>query len=198
MLQDTILPLRTTRRRPGIANRSKRSRSIATWQCSLPYRKLERYETSSGEWCILVQDISYSATHSQANDHGEWESRSGGRKGDPGDEDDSLDTLAQHRDEGEDEHGVSLGEALEPRAPANARFHGSFESLGQLKPPLLLHLADAEESGADHADDDGGDERERALVGVLFGLPHVASRGVEGGYHSSANREADEEAEPNS
>ncbi|KAK5629247.1 hypothetical protein RRF57_004962 [Xylaria bambusicola] len=71
---------------------------------------------------------------------------------------------------------------------------GGLKSLCELHAPFLLHLADAEESDANHADDEGGKEREGALVVVLVGVPCITAYCVKGADDAARNDEADEEA----
>lgn len=144
---------------------------------------------------LLVQDIPNNATNCQASHGRQRERRGRGRKGHTGDEDDGLDTLSEHGDEGQDKKGVLFGEALQPGESAASIDDGALEGDSELDAPLFLHLADAEQGGADDGDDDGGDEGKGALVALLRVLPAVDADGVEGANDGGADDQADEEAQ---
>lgn len=145
-----------------------------------------------------IQDISHQAPHDQPDNDGQRHGVSGRRERDTGDEYDGLDPFSQDGDEGKKEHCVFLSEALQPPGTRSARVDGGLEGLGQLYAPLLLHLADAEEGYAYEADDNGGYEREGALIVVLVGVPGVAAYRVEGADDASRDDEADEKAQGDS
>ncbi|EHK98874.1 hypothetical protein M7I_5384 [Glarea lozoyensis 74030] len=77
------------------------------------------------------------------------------------------------------------------------------ERRGQLDAPFVLHLRDAEEGGAEDADDERGEEREAGFPVVskkrkshtFRGRPFVFADGVEGADETGADYEAEEEAE---
>jgi hypothetical protein len=58
-----------------------------------------------------------------------------------------------------------------------------------------LHLADAEERGADNGDDDGRDERKGSFVCRRTIGPLVGAEGVEDADDGAADSETDEEAD---
>jgi hypothetical protein len=64
----------------------------------------------------------------------------------------------------------------------------------QLAPPLVPFPTHAQQGGADDADDEGGDEREGALVAELRGLPCVGVEGVKDGDEDGGGDEGEEEA----
>lgn len=129
---------------------------------------------------LLVQNVANQDTDCQSGHSGQRERRGRGREGDTRDEDDGLDAFSEHGDEGQDEEGVLFREALQPSQLAAGLDDGALESGGELDAPLLLHLADAEQGGADDGDDDGGNEGEGAFVVLLRVLPAVDADGVEG------------------
>lgn len=145
---------------------------------------------------LPIQDITHETADDQPHNNRQRHSSSGSRERNTGNEDDGLDALPEHGDEREHEHGVLLGEALQPAGAggAHAGVHGGLEGLGELHAPLLLDLADAQQGDADDADDDGGDEGEGPFVVILVRLPGVAAYGVEGAYYAGGDDEADEES----
>ena len=139
----------------------------------------------------LVEDVADDGTNNQTDDDRERDRGSGGGEGNPGDEDDGLDTLAENGDEGQDEHEVLLEETLDdavPVAGVDLGLHGS----GQLDAPLLLHLTDTEERDADDGDDARGDQAEGAFVVVLGSIPLVGTDRVEGTDESTTNDHAEQ------
>ena len=103
----------------------------------------------------------------------------------------SLDALTEHRDEGQDKHGILLAPHLELSLD---RQLGVFllEHFGDLDTPLILELAHTEQSGAHECDDDAGEDAEDTLPDVLSSLEGVATCCVESSDDSSANDQADE------
>lgn len=147
---------------------------------------------------LPIQDIPHKTSYDQPYYNGQRHGIGRRRERDAGDEDDGLDAFSQDGDEGKHEHGVLLGEALEPAGAGPARADGGLEGLGKLHAPLLLHLADAEEGDAYEADDDGGHEGEGALVVVLVGVPGVAAYRVESADDTGCNDETDKKAQADS
>lgn len=66
---------------------------------------------------------------------------------------------------------------------------------GDLASPLLLHLTDAQERGANDGNDNGRDEREGSLPRSLASTPFVSAEGVEDADYGTADDETYEEAE---
>lgn len=145
---------------------------------------------------LLVQYISRKNADCETSDGGQRKGRGRRGEGYTGDEDDGLDALSKHGDERQGEHGILLREALEP-GPAASTGVGQgalLEGGGELDTPLVLHLADAQQGGADDGDDEGGEKGEGALVVELRVLPVVDADGVKGANDGGANNQADGEA----
>lgn len=126
----------------------------------------------------LENRVSHSDAKGQTGQRGEGDGSGGRREREAGYEDDALDALAQDRDEGQEEERVLLGQALQP-ALARVGLDRRLEGLGEFVAPFVLHLADAQQGDAHDGDDEGGEEREGALVVVLVGGPGVAAVDVE-------------------
>jgi hypothetical protein len=144
---------------------------------------------------LLIYQIPDKAPCNQPNDHRQWHRACGGGERHARNKHHGLEALAQHGDERQDEHGVLLSPALEGLAlPLDG--HGPvLETLGQLDTPLLLHLGDTEQRGTEDGDDDRGDDSERALPVVLGLGPLVLAEVVEDADQSTADGQADEEAQ---
>lgn len=120
--------------------------------------------------------------------------RRGRRKRNARNENNALDPLPTHRDERQRKQRVLGRDALEAALSAT-RSYGFLKDLDQLRPPLGLHLADAEQRGADDGNDDCGHQVEGAFVVVLGFAPDVAAEAVEGAYDGAADGQAEQEAE---
>lgn len=151
-----------------------------------------RYLPVVKEVGLLVEKVSNNTTDSQTNNSGQGESCGWRSEGDTSDEDDSLDALSQHGDEGQHEHGILGEESLE--SPGLVCVDGGLDGLGQLDTPFFLHLADAKQGGTHDGDDDGGEEGECSFVVVLGSSPAVDADGVECADDCCADDEANEEA----
>lgn len=141
---------------------------------------------------LPIYRIAHGGPRRQSHEDGQRHALRGTREADAGDEDDALDALAQHGDEGHEEQGVLLAPALEARPLDGVLL---LERLGDLDAPLLLQLRDAQQRGAQDRDDDGGEEPEGALPVVLGRGPGVAAEAVEGADQAAADDEADDEAD---
>lgn len=139
----------------------------------------------------LVEDVADDGTHNQADDDRERHRGGGGGECDTGDEDDGLDALAEHGDEGQDEHEVLLEEALDDAVPV-AGVDLGLDGGGQLDAPLLLHLTDTEEGDADDGNDARGDQAEGAFVVVLGRIPLVGTDRVEGADEGTTDDQAEQ------
>lgn len=110
-----------------------------------------------------VHDVADDATNNEANKDRQGDRGSGCRERNSGNKDNSLDTLTQNSDEGQEEHGVffkKVGEATASRLVGDGRV----DSLGQLHAPLVLHFSNAEKGSAHDGDDDGSQQAEGTLV----------------------------------
>ena len=143
---------------------------------------------------LLVDNITHQRTGNQAHNDRQRHARRRTREAHTGDKHDGLDTLAQHGDERHEEHGVLLAPAGERVALPLLGDGLLLERLGELDAPLLLHLGDAQQGGAEGRDDDRRDETEGAFPVVLGVGPGVAAQAVEGADDAAADDEAEEEA----
>ncbi|RFU23618.1 hypothetical protein B7463_g12720, partial [Scytalidium lignicola] len=84
----------------------------------------------------------------------------------------------QSGDEGQDEHGISSRPLAEARADIVVFALGD-QRLGDLDPPLLLGLVDAQQSETHDGDDDGGDEVEDAFPEILGLGPDIVAQAIE-------------------
>ena len=74
-------------------------------------------------------------------------------------------------------------------------YDGALDGGGNLDSPLLLHLADAQEGGADDGDDDARYEGKGSFVHQLAAVPLVGTSGVEGADDCRPDDETYKEAE---
>lgn len=103
-------------------------------------------------------------------------------------------TLTQNSDEQQDEHAILLAPALESSSPVTNRDRLLFQGLGELDAPLPLHLGDAQQDRAQDADDQAGEDGERAFPVVLCVGPLVLPEAVEGADKTAADDQIEEEA----
>lgn len=105
----------------------------------------------------------------------------------------SLDALTEDSNKRQDKHGVFL------RPHFQLALHGQLgvlllQNLGNLDTPLILELADTEQSSAHDSNDHTGEDAEDTLPDVLCSLKGVAACRIEGTNHTSTDDEADDNA----
>ena len=84
---------------------------------------------------------------------------------------------AEHSDEGQDEHGILFGPALE----ATACWLGVllFQDLADLVPPFVLEFADAKQGSTHDGDDDAGNQCEDTFPDVLCRVERILASSVD-------------------
>lgn len=142
---------------------------------------------------IIIPVNEVTAKRSSCQTSGYSQGERGCREGeaDAADEDDCLQTLAKDGDEGQEEHGVLFGEALEPLAQFTALVILGFHGLGNLQAPFVLQLGHAQQSGTHDCDDDGCDQTKGTFPDVRCGGEVVDAVAVEGTDDATTNDEAD-------
>lgn len=145
---------------------------------------------------IPVDKVSHNYTRQKARHHGQRECRGREAQTDTPNEDDSLKTLTQDSNEGQDEHGVFLCPLLE--TPFAVVLAGStvfgLHGLSQLDTPFLLELGDAKQGSTHDGDDHTGNQGEDTFPDVLCTGEMVLAEAVEGPDHATADAETDEGA----